>query len=78
VARRSEQLEVTIDGQPGRIWEGCPKEIEATVVAEGACTSSPLFSDSQVNVSRPAFDAYASTIDLTPETAPAPSSSAAP
>jgi hypothetical protein len=29
---RREQLEITIGGQPGRVWEGCPHEIEATVV----------------------------------------------
>ena len=65
--RRSEQAQVTIDGAPGRIWEGCPNEIEATVVVGGRMYLFTLFSDT--SVSRDVFDAYASTIDLRPEDA---------
>ena len=65
--RRSEQPEITIDGQPGRIWEGCPNEIEATVVFGQRMYLFTLFGDA--GVSRAVFDAYASTIDLRPEEA---------
>lgn len=66
-ARRSEQLAVTIDGQPGRIWEGCPNEIEATVVVGERLYLFTLFGET--GVSRAVFDAYASTIRLHPEDA---------
>jgi hypothetical protein len=72
---RGEQLEVTIDGQPGRIWEGCPGEIEATVVVGRRLYLFTLFGD---GITRAVFDAYASTIDLRPEEAagaPSPSAS---
>jgi hypothetical protein len=67
---RSEQPEITIDGQPGRIWEGCPDEIEATVVVGQRVYLFTLFGDT--GVSRDVFDAYASTIDLRPEEAASP------
>ncbi len=69
---RSEQPEITIDGQPGRVWEGCPGEIEATVVVGGRVYLFTLFGD---GVSRALFDAYASTIDLRPEEAASPAPS---
>jgi hypothetical protein len=69
---RREQLEVTIDGQSGRIWEGCPDEIEATVVAGGRVYLFTLFGE---DASRALFDAYAATIDLRPEDAAVPSAS---
>ena len=64
---RSEQLEITIDGQPGRISESCPSEIEATVVAGQRLYLFTLLSDA--SDARAIFDAYASTIDLRPEDA---------
>jgi hypothetical protein len=71
--RRSEQPEITIDGQPGRIWEGCPNEIEATVAVGRRVYVFSLFGDADVStVSRAVFDAYASTIDLRPEEAASP------
>jgi hypothetical protein len=73
---RSAQRAVTIDGQSGRIEEGCPGEVEATVVAGGRLYLFTLLLDARDRTA--VFDAYAATIDLTPETAPAPSSSPAP
>src|SRR4029450_4092742 len=73
VVRRSQQLEITIDGQPGRVWEGCPNEIEATVAVDRRLYTFSLFGDA--GVSRPVFDAYASTIDLRPDDAAVPSAS---
>jgi hypothetical protein len=70
---RSQQAEITIDGQPGRISE-CPKtdeatvnEIEATVVAGGRLYLFILLSDRSDY--RAVFDAFAATIDLRPEDA---------
>jgi hypothetical protein len=63
---RSQQEEITIDGQSGRITQ-CANRIEATVVAGGRLygfTLSHTRSDA-----RAVFDAFATTIDLTPETA---------
>jgi hypothetical protein len=74
--RRSEQAEITIDGQPGRIWEGCPNEIEANVVVGRRVYLFTLFGDADAStVSRAVFDAYASTIDLRPEEAASPAPS---
>ena len=56
--------EISVDGQPGRIREGCPDEIEATVVVDRRVYVFTLFSDSRV-----AFDALAATIDLRPKEA---------
>ena len=70
---RSQQAEITIDGQSGRIAE-CPKtteadgnRIEATVVAGGRLYLFILLSDRTDY--REVFDYFASTIDLRPETA---------
>ncbi len=63
---RSQQAEITIDGQPGRIAE-CPNHIEATVVAGGRLYVFTLSHDR--SDPRAVFDAFAATIDLTPETA---------
>ena len=70
---RSQQAEITIDGQSGRIAE-CPKRteaevnrIETTVVADGRLYLFILLSARSDY--RAVFDAFASTIDLRPETA---------
>jgi hypothetical protein len=63
---RSQLAEITIDGQSGRISE-CPNEIEATVVAGGRLYLFTLLHDR--SDARAVFDAFAATIDLTPETA---------
>ena len=73
---RSTLPEITIDGQPGRIHEGCPNEIEATVVVGRRVYLFTLFGLADVaNISRAVFDAYASTIDLRPEEAASPAPS---
>ncbi len=63
---RSKQAEITIDGQSGRI-SGCPNHIEATIVAGGRLYLFTLLADR--GDARAVFDAFAATIDLTPETA---------
>jgi hypothetical protein len=63
---RSQQVEITIDGQSGRISE-CPNRIEATVVVGGRLYLFTLTHDR--SDARATFDAFAATIDLTPETA---------
>ncbi len=63
---RSQQAEITIDGQSGRIAE-CPNHIEATVVAGGRLYLFTL--SHHRRDARAVFDAFAATIDLTPETA---------
>ena len=79
---RSQQMEITIDGQPGWIWE-CPgapdtdpsevidtgdtSEIHATVVAGGRLYLFTLLHGRSDG--RAVFDAFAATIDLTPEAA---------
>ena len=72
---RSQQVEITIDGQSGWIWE-CPGdlsetgdvgEIHATVVAGGRLYMFTLLHGRSDG--RAVFDAFAATIDLTPETA---------
>ncbi|MBA2721160.1 MAG: hypothetical protein H0U52_18250 [Chloroflexi bacterium] len=63
---RSQQAEITIDGQSGRISE-CPNRIEATVVAAGRLYFFTLVHDR--SDAKAVFDAFAATIDLTPETA---------
>ena len=63
---RSQQAEITIDGQSGRISE-CANRIDATVVADGRLYLFTLLADR--SDARAVFDAFAATIDLTPETA---------
>jgi hypothetical protein len=63
---RSQQEEITIDGQSGKISE-CANRIEATVVAGGRLYLFTLLHDR--GDARAVFDAFAATIDLTPETA---------
>ena len=63
---RAEQEEITIDGQSGRISE-CPNEIDATVVFGGRLYLFNLLHER--SDARTVFDAFAATIDLTPETA---------
>ena len=63
---RSQQPEISIDGQPGRISE-CPNGIDATVLAGGRLYVFTLVHDR--SDARAVFDAFAATIDLTPETA---------
>ena len=63
---RGQQAEITIDGQSGRISE-CPNRIEATVVAGGRLYLFTLLAGR--SDARAVFDAFAATIDLTPETA---------
>lgn len=66
---RSQQPEVIIDGQPGRIAE-CPDLIEATVVAGGRLYLF-LLGDNRSDA-RAFFDTWLATIELTPETAAVP------
>ena len=69
---RSQQSEITIDGQAGRISE-CANRVEATVVAGGRLYLFTLSHDR--SDASAVFDAFVATIDLTPETAvdfPAP------
>lgn len=63
---RSQQAEITIDGQSGRIAE-CPNQIEASVAVGGRLYLFTLSHDR--TDARAVFDAFAATIDLTPETA---------
>lgn len=65
-ATRSQQGEITIDGRSGWIAE-CPNEIDAIVVAGGRLYLFTLLHDR--SGARAVFDAFAATIDLTPETA---------
>jgi hypothetical protein len=69
---RSEQAEITIDGQSGRISEDCPDKVVATVVAGGRLYLF-ILSHSRSDA-RAFFDAFAATIDLRPEEAAVPSS----
>jgi hypothetical protein len=63
---RSQQAEITIDGESGRISE-CPNEIDATVVAGGRLYLFTLLHSR--SDARAVFDAFAATIDLRPEDA---------
>jgi hypothetical protein len=67
---RSQQAEITIDGQPGRIAQ-CANRVEATVVAGGRLYLFVLSHGARSDA-RAFFDAWVATIDLTPETAAAP------
>lgn len=66
---RSQQPQITIDGQSGRIAE-CPELIEATVVSGGRLYLFILGHSRRD--ARAWFDAWVATIDLTPETAAVP------
>ena len=68
---RSQQAEITIDGQPGRIAE-CQDQVEATVVAGGRLYLFILYRSSRD--ARAMFDSWIATIDLRPEDAAVPSS----
>ncbi|MFL5726146.1 MAG: hypothetical protein ACJ77F_07385 [Chloroflexota bacterium] len=63
---RSQQPEISIDGQPGRVSE-CPNGIDATVLGGRRLYVFTLVHDR--SDARAVFDAFAATIDLTPETA---------
>jgi hypothetical protein len=65
--------QMTIDGQQARISTSCPNEITGTIVIGRRVYEFTLFGEAS-NL-RDVFDAYAATIDLTPETAAKPSSS---
>ena len=67
-APRSQQAEISIDGQSGKIAE-CSNEIVATVVAGGRIYGFTLLHGG--GDARADFDAFADTIRLTPETADA-------
>ncbi len=62
---RGQQVEITIDGQLGRVAE-CADHIEATVVHGGRLYLFTLAHDR--GDARPVFDAVVAAIDLTPET----------
>jgi hypothetical protein len=64
--QRSQQPEITIDGQLGRIAE-CPNQVEATVVAGGRVYLFVLTHER--SDARAFFDSFVATIDLRPETA---------
>lgn len=74
---RSQQAEITIDGQPGRIAE-CSNRIEATVVVESQVQELSGFTAGRLYLftlshdrsdARAVFDAVVATIHLTPQTA---------
>ena len=69
---RSQQAEITIDGQAGRVAE-CQNEIQATVVAGGRLYLFIL--SAARSDARAFFDAWIATIDLRPEDAAVPSKS---
>jgi hypothetical protein len=74
---RSQQAEITIDGQSGRIAE-CSNHIEATMVVRSQVQELPGFTAGRLYLftlshdrsdARAVFDAFVATIDLTPHTA---------
>jgi ABC-type Fe3+-hydroxamate transport system substrate-binding protein len=67
---RSQQEEITIDGQSGRVAE-CPDQVEATVVVSGRLYLFILGSGR--SDARAFFDAWMATVDLRPEDAAVPS-----
>ena len=67
---RSEQAEITIDGQSGRISDECPDKVVATVVVGGRLYLFTLCTTARTP--GPCFDAFAATIDLRPEEAASP------
>jgi hypothetical protein len=75
---RARQAEITIDGRPARISEGCAGQFVATVVAGGRLYVFELLHGGDREAwARAFFDSWLATIRLTPETA-APVSSAPP
>ena len=69
---RSQQAEITIDGQSGRISDLIVRTTVATVVADGRLYLFVLWHDR--TDARAFFDAFAATIDLRPEDAAEPPS----
>ena len=65
---RTQQAQITIDGQPGRVSLDCPEEVVATVVMDGRLYLFML-AHSGGDDARAVFDAWVDTIDLTPEAA---------
>ena len=69
---RSQQAEISIDGQSGRISEGlptwCPDKVLATVVFDGRLYFFMAIHNPDVD-GRAIFDTFAATIDLRPEEA---------
>lgn len=63
---RRRQAKITVDGHPGRV-AACMNHVEATVVFGGRLYVFTLSHDG--GDARSVFDAFAATIDLTPETA---------
>lgn len=66
---RSQQAEITVDGQPGRVAQ-CANQVgrvEATVVAGGRLYLFVLMHDRMDG--RAQFDAWIATVELTPDTA---------
>jgi hypothetical protein len=63
---RTEQEEVVIDGESGRLTQ-CGNQVDATVVAGGRLYLFRLYRDASDG--RAMFDEWVATIDLTPETA---------
>jgi len=72
---RSQQAEITIDGQSGRISEDCWGKVVATVVVDGRLYLFILSHNRRD--ARAVFDAFAATIDLRPDEAAEPSSTPA-
>jgi hypothetical protein len=74
MAPRSQQAEITIDGQPGRISEGCASQFIATVVVDGRLSVFILLHSREEADARALFDAWVATIILRPDEAAEPSS----
>jgi len=64
---RSQQAEITIDGQSGKVSDECPDKVVATVVDGGRLYLFAMLHDR--TDARAFFDAFAATIDLRPEDA---------
>ena len=71
MAPRGRQAEITIDGQPGRISEGCAHQFIATVVVDGRLDVFILLHGREEADARALFDRWIATIDLHPQAAPA-------
>jgi hypothetical protein len=75
---RSRQAEITIDGQSGRISEGCANQFIATVVVDGRLDVFILLHSREGSDTRALFDDWIATIDLRPAPSPSPAASASP